>query len=348
MSDFIVSDLLPVFNGITWSFNYVILPICYFLGNIGNCLNLVVFLQRSSRSNACLLYFLSTSVANVIILNFGLTLRLLRGIWSIDPALRSLWFCRWRTYLSGNLFLIYRLSVLFACFDRMCASSRNAWLRAISRPQMAYRLIALIWLFCSAYWSPALALQTIVYGQCLTPPDSPYSTFMTVSTLAQSLLIPLGMIVCGWFTSVHLRAMQVRVAPAPHNDGHDERQVVGKYITMLVVQVITDGLCNVLYPIYLIYNLIYPPPQNARITLISGFLINISFTLPYLNFSAAFYLHTLSSPSFRRKLIRLSQRIPWVRRWMPIELDHHHTRTLMMSTVRAHHTAVWDERTHAK
>ncbi|UJR13230.1 hypothetical protein I4U23_000252 [Adineta vaga] len=193
MANVSTSDLTVIFSNITWSVNYIILPICFLMGNFGNCLNLIIFFQRISRSNSCLLYFFSASVVNIFILNFGLTLRILRGTWSIAPALKSLLFCRFRTYANSTFFLIYRLSILLASVDRMCASSRNVQIRQISQPKVAYRAIIFKWIFCLFYFISILLFRTIIYGQCLMPPNTIYESYATISALAQALLIPLGM-----------------------------------------------------------------------------------------------------------------------------------------------------------
>ncbi|CAF1189610.1 unnamed protein product [Rotaria sordida] len=337
MSNTSLPNLITTFNEVLWCFNYIVLPICFVLGNIGNCLNLLIFSQRSSRSNSCLLYFLSASIINIFILNFGLVLRILRGIWNIDPALKSLWFCRWRTYLTSTFFLIYRCSILLACIDRMCASSRSAWIRMESRPRVAYHLIAFNWILCFAYFTPALVYHTIVYGQCLSPPGSTYATYLTISTLVQGLFIPSAMIVCGFITFTHLKSMQSRITPM-NTDGHDERKIVGQYIIMLFVQVATDCLYNLLYSAYLICSLVFPTPQNTQIAAVSSFLINMSFTLPYLNYSGAFFLHTLSSPSFRRKLLQLLRRMRWFDEYIRVNYDRHNTHTIPLVTMRVRNT----------
>ncbi|CAF1523547.1 unnamed protein product [Adineta steineri] len=344
MSDISLVNLTNIFNEIQWYFSYIILPIFFILGNIGNCLNLFIFSGRSSRANSCLLYFLSASIINIFILNIGLVLRILRGIWNIDPAVKFVWFCRCRTYLTSTFFFIYRCSILLACVDRMCASSRLAWMRMKSRPQIAYRLIAINWILSFAYFTPALVYPIIIYGQCLAPPGTTYSTFLTISTVLQGLLIPLIMVVCGLITFFHLKSMQSRVQPL-NADGQNERKVVGKYIIMLFVQVVTDFLSNLTYECYLIYSLIFPAPQSPLISAISSFLINMSFNLPYLNYSAAFYLHTLSSPSFRRKLLRFIRRISWFERLIPLNNDTHNTLTVAMTAKHGRNTTAVDHRT---
>lgn len=330
-------NLVATFNSVLWSFHYVILPICYILGNIGNCLNLVIFSQRSSRENSCLIYFLFASIINIFILNFGLILRILRGIWNIDPALQFLWFCKWRTYFVSNIFLIYRCTILLACVDRMCASSRSAWMRMLSRPKVAYRLIAISWVLCMIYFIPSFVFQSITYGQCIAPPGSVYATYLTISTLCQSFLIPLVMITCGLITVRHLKLMRTHVVPM-NTPAADERRIVGQFVMMLLAQVATDCLTNAVYPIYLIYSVMYPAPQTAQVTATSVFLVNLSFNVYYLDYSAGFYLYTLSSPAFRRKFLHLLRRIAWLQRFLPRNQEMHHSRTLPMTTLRAQNT----------
>lgn len=345
MSSTSVSDLVTLFGNISWSFNYVILPICFILGNIGNTFNLLIFSQRKSRSNSCLLYFFSASIVNIFILNFALLLRIIRGIWNIDPGVTSLWFCRWRTYVVSCFFLIYRLSILLACIDRMCASSRSAWMRHQSRPSIACRAIMLMWLACFVSFMPTLCYQTIIYGLCLTPPSTTYATFITVYSFAQAILVPLGMFVCGVITVIHLKSTRTRISPTA-GETHNDRRVVSQYVAMLFVQIVTDFLCNLLYSIYLILSLVYPAPQTTYIATISSFLISMGFTLPYVNFSAAFYLHTLSSAPFRRKLIRLLQRTVCLGRWMAIDRGRQTSNMpLGLRTMPLRNTTAVNERT---
>jgi hypothetical protein len=340
-------SLLATFNSVQWSFSYIILPICFVLGNLGTGLNLLIFGRHSSRVSSCLLYFLSASIANIFILNFGLLLRLLRGIWSIDPGVTSLWFCRWRTYLVSILFSIYRCSILLACIDRMCASSRRVGMRAWSQPKVAHRMVVINCVLWFIVYIPNLVFHTIAYGQCLAPPDTTYATYLTIFTLCQGLLIPLGMTVCGIITLSHLKSMQTRVV-AVVIGVDQERGVAGQFTIMLLVQVCTDCLCNLLYPCYLIYSLIFPVSQSPQIAAINSFLISMSFTLPYLNYSAAFYLHTLSSPSFRRKLLPLIRRIPYIQQCLPLNNEINTINIIAMNTMRGRGTATLDRSTAGK
>ena len=329
-----MSDALSTrLNTVLWSFQTIILPACFIVGNLGNVLNLLIFSQRSSRKNSCLLYFFSASVINIVVLNFGLLLRVLRGIWNIDPFFPSIWFCRVRTYVLNSAFAIYRCSIVLACLDRMCASSRRPWLRRISERKIAHRLIVANWTFHLTYYIPAWIFPTIISGQCMAAPNSAYATFLTVHNLTQGLFIPSMMILCGVITAVHLKNMKTRVAPQ-NSEGRDERQVVGQFLSMLFIQVLSDVLFNIPYPTYLVYSLIRPGP----LTTINAFLLNMSFNSTFIYYSIGFYLYTLSSRSFRQKLFKLFRQMkPHTRQ---LQTETNGVQQIGMSTIRPGQTTM--------
>ena len=337
MSNTSLPDMVIIFNNVSWSFNYVILPICFILGNVGNCLNLILFSRRSSRSCSYLLYFLSASTINIFILNFNLVFRILRGIWNVDPSLKFLWFCRWRAYFVPNCFLIYRYSILLACIDRMCASSRSARIRRISQPKVAYRLIAGLWIFITIYFTPSLVFPALISGQCLTPPGSTFANYTTVISLAQGVFIPSAMIICGLITLRHLKLMKAQVAPL-NTAAADERRVVKRYLRMLFVQVAADCLGNITLPCYLAVTLIYPAVAKLQNGAISLFVTTTASNVPNLYYSAGFYLYTLSSATFRRKFLRLLRQNTWFQRFLPLHHQGQNIQPIPMIVMRAGNT----------
>ena len=337
MSSTPLPHIITVFNDVLWSFHHIVLPICFILGNIGNCLNLLLFSQRASRANSCLLYFLSASVINIFILNVGLVLRILRGIWNIDPALKFVWFCRWRTFFSTACFLIYRYSILFACIDRACASSRNARIRMFSRPKVAYLLVVVIWIFFCIYLSPSWIFTTIMFGQCLAPPGSTFATYQTVGGLFHAVLIPSTMIISGIVIIRHLKVRNTHVAPLNPATA-DERKVAGQFFMMLVIQVVADFICNLLFPCYLVATLINPTLPTLQNGAFGFFMVNLSLNIPYLNYSAGFYLHTLSSSSFRQKFLHLLRQYICFQRFLARHQPGQNTQTIPMMVIRVGNT----------
>ncbi len=49
-------------------------PILLILGNVGEFLNLIIFLQRTFRTNSCAIYFLAASCARLLFINFTILL----------------------------------------------------------------------------------------------------------------------------------------------------------------------------------------------------------------------------------------------------------------------------------
>ena len=335
MSNVLVSNLTTTLRSIQWYFGRVALPTCFLLGNIGNTFNLIIFSQRSSRKNSCLLYFLFASVIDFFILNLLLVLRLVAVLWNNNPGQTSVWFCGWRTYFLNTLFLIHRSSVLLACIDRMCASSKNARIRQWSQPKIAYRMIAVSCIFWATVFIPNMVVPILAFGQCFTPPYSKFASYITASTLAPGILLPSGMLICGLVTFSHLKLMRSRVG-AEAVEGNRERHVANQHVVLVFVQVLMDCLCNLLYPCYLIYTIIFPVPQATEMVSIYSFWQDMAFNLPYVNFSATFYLHTLSSPSFRRKLFQLVRKVGRFQTCCP----HHDTNntgatlSIMMTSIR--------------
>ncbi len=89
----------------------------------------------------------------------------------------------------------------------------------------------------------------------------------------------------------------------------------------------------------------FPAPQTAEIAAISSFWINMSFNVPYINYSAGFYLYTLSSPSFRRKFIRLMSQITWFQLGIPLNQERHNNHAIPMFTMHVGYTKALDHPT---
>lgn len=84
------------------------------LGNIGNLLNIVIFLRTlRKQTNSCKLYLLAASITNWILINTAL-ISSLYGVDNIDPQHRSLSVCKLRWY-GGQILLM--LSRSFSKFD---------------------------------------------------------------------------------------------------------------------------------------------------------------------------------------------------------------------------------------
>ena len=78
------------------------------LGNIGNLLNIVIWLRTlRKQTNSCKLYLLAASITNWILINTSL-ISSLYGVDNIDPQHRSLSVCKLRWYGGQILLMLSR------------------------------------------------------------------------------------------------------------------------------------------------------------------------------------------------------------------------------------------------
>ena len=114
-----------------------ILTICLILGIIGCFCNFIVFCGKKLRSNPCSVYFIATSIFNLLVIIFGITPVLLASYLPSDPASYSSTFCKAKSYTTHAFLMMSRSSVALACVDRFALCSRNARIRSLSQRHIA-------------------------------------------------------------------------------------------------------------------------------------------------------------------------------------------------------------------
>ncbi|CAF4016287.1 unnamed protein product [Adineta steineri] len=91
-------------------------------GTIRNILNCLALSQRPLRSNPCVFFFLTSSIASIITLISGVLVRLLSG-WSADLTNTINWLCKVRVYVLFNSRTIASWLIMLATCDRRLSSS---------------------------------------------------------------------------------------------------------------------------------------------------------------------------------------------------------------------------------
>jgi len=118
------ADIVAAWNNISDGINRYFSIFIFLFGIIGNILNILVLSQRSLRINPCSLFFLISSIANLIAILSGLTTRMLSG-WALDLTNTIDWLCKFRAFI---LFLSRNIAswlILLAAIDRWFLSSLN-------------------------------------------------------------------------------------------------------------------------------------------------------------------------------------------------------------------------------
>jgi hypothetical protein len=92
------ADLIVAWNNISSAINRYFSIFIFLFGTIGNILNILVLSQRPIRINPCSLFFLISSIANLIAILSGLTTRMLSG-WALDLTNTVDWLCKFRAFI---------------------------------------------------------------------------------------------------------------------------------------------------------------------------------------------------------------------------------------------------------
>ena len=114
-----------------------VLPTCAIFGMVGCCINILVFRQRSLRSNACAIYMLAINVVSLIAIPYSLGR--VTAIAFLPMAMRptSVIFCRITYYVQHCVLNAARSYTVLACIDRFMICSADVNRRAFSSVTVA-------------------------------------------------------------------------------------------------------------------------------------------------------------------------------------------------------------------
>lgn len=126
------------FHQFSIDLNRYFAPLIFTFGMIGNLLNCFILSQRELRYNPCAIYFLTSSIVNLISIVFGLTTRILDG-WQLDPTSEIDWICKVRTFVVFTSRTMALWLIVLATIDRWLSSSLDYQRRRLSTKSNAYR-----------------------------------------------------------------------------------------------------------------------------------------------------------------------------------------------------------------
>ena len=143
-------------------FTRYILTICLVLGIIGSFFNLIVFCRKKLRSSSCSVYFIATSIFNLLVILFGISPVLIASYLRSDPTLHSSALCKAKSYTTHIFLMMSRSSVALACVDRFALCSRNVRIRSLSQRHIAIVLViiaSILWLIIPVHMIVYIDIQ---------------------------------------------------------------------------------------------------------------------------------------------------------------------------------------------
>ena len=299
------------------------------LGTIGNLLAIVVFSQKKYRKNSCSIYLVTVSVFGCIAANWAIA-PLVYALDHFDMVNSSLILCRIRGYIIHVNSMCFRYTLMLMCADRYALCSRRVSVRALCRPQIAYRSISILFMFWTIISVHLLIWESIQNNRCGV--YGIYGQIFSFYSLIFTGTIPISvMIYCSVMVTKSLRQLHSRVRPDGGIRPLNRRDK--KLMKLVLVEVIIYILCTFAYPVMSIYinitnNMILnKTAERKQIESFSTF-ITMSLLL-YLNYNTTFYVHSLTSKSYRMevkqfilKLIGRDREIGHVQQNEPRTVNH--------------------------
>ena len=289
------------------------IPMCVF-GVVGNILNVCVFTvwcrfrrkahqhHHGEGTSNSPLYLLVSSMANLIVVCYSLSTRILFDGYQYRVTTQSVFIlCRLRYYCLHTFDLISLTCLCLATCDRYLISSRQVFLRRLSATRKGTYLIILLLNICLFLHGLPIAIYYDVstLGQCYI--DSPtylYYYRYIVQILLHGLLPLIFFTIFGLLTFHQLKIFRDR-EHRQHNI-HVDKQLSRMLFLMSVAIVFSSTP----YTAESIYYLIFADRSQQQTSYI--FLFHtISSILFYTYSVCSFYIFYISTPNFRHQVHKL-------------------------------------------
>ena len=265
----------------------------FILGFFGNIFNICTFTQPSLIKNPCSIYFISASVANLLVLLFGLIVRSLVDGFGIDLISHSLAFCRIRYFMLHCSMSLSSWFTILAGIDRYCISSRHARRRQISNRRFACRSVAVATGLGVVLYSHVFGLFTIEQlksGPYCYAQTGTYRIFYDFLYFAcYSFTPPLLMIVVGLGTVNNIHRMRQQVHST--DGGCRVRKRDRQLIRMLLIQIVCTVILTLPIAVQKLYAVFTQQAvKGALQTAVENFITQVLRNFSFIECSSSFYV----------------------------------------------------------
>ncbi|CAF0938057.1 unnamed protein product [Rotaria sordida] len=295
-------------------------------GLIGNLLNCLVFVQRSLRSKPCVIYFLVSSILNLIIIFSGVAPRAFQAFFMIPDRTETVSaLCKLRLVVLFTIRTISSWLLTLASVDRYLISSSDVNRRQMSNLKNAYLWILIVSIISALVWAEAgYCFDANMIGtpqKCYAKSDA----CRIFNDLAQSLIttiIPsVVMLIIGLFTIRNIRHFH-KIGPASvtmhsnntktkkENNNNNNTRRNRKEETSLTIMLIAQVILLTIFTLpqagqkfYLTYTFYQTKSSSQRA--LESMLFNFVLLLTYGPNCITFYLYTITGRIFRETLFKL-------------------------------------------
>ncbi|CAF3388252.1 unnamed protein product [Rotaria sp. Silwood1] len=294
----------------------------FLFGTIGNILNILVLSQRPLRTNSCSLFFLISSIANLIAIVSGLTTRMLSG-WTLDLTNTISLLCKLRAFALFVSRNIASWLIMLAAIDRWLISSRNVRRRELSTLKNAYRGIMITIIFSIILYSPVFYCHE---ANLINAPLKCYSQTIPcrllndLSYACLTILFPMiFMLIFGLMTIHNINKVKNRIygtsiielKPMGNTSileqptQSSKKKLDSRLFFMLFIQIILLSLCTLPQAIQKLYSTLLSNDGKTQLRIaIENFIFNLFLLMTYFAHGMPFYIYTLSGGTVFRNALK--------------------------------------------
>ena len=280
---------------------YVLL-ICFILGIVGCLLNILVFLQKSLRSNACAVYMLAISIVNLIEIPYALGRVTVNAFLPREARVSSAIYCKIIIYLQHYLLNVVRTYTVLACIDRFALCSSSPRIRNFSSTGLARKLViisTLVWLIIPLHIN--FFYGNILTGQCGV--SGIYGIFFSIYSAIITGGHLLLMVIFSSMAIHNIRKTHLRIQPvlAQGNRAAELRKKDLQLVKMLFGEVIAYLLTSAMFPAFTIYTVTTAnvPKSSSRLAVEAFVAFLVPDFLVMITPCTTFYVHLCASKTFR-------------------------------------------------
>jgi hypothetical protein len=272
---------------------YYLTPI-YIIGILGNILNIIIFLRRNLRVNACSQYFIGLSMAQIILFNSFAIIQIVAYLIGYNLSQTMIVICKIRVYLYMVSLGLMRQFLCLISIDRWVVTTRNARIRKLSSLRVIRWLIIgsiLFWLLYSIH--VLIGYQISPTRSCTYLVDPSYGLFYSIQLTVSSILTLIIMVVFSILTFRNVRG-SCRIQVVTQNTGNvttaalvlpqniNRRRREIQLIKISLIQVISYVLLCMTASVFPLYStLTLSQKKSSDQAAIDGFLITMSLLLLY-------------------------------------------------------------------
>ena len=306
-------DATPVAEITASVYRYLGIPL-YVLGNLGNIVCLLIFLQRSWRKNVCVFYFLICLLFDTLSINVGLMGSIFILGFKVDLSNSNVPLCKIYNYFTLLFSTLSSTILILASIDRLLISSQNVDTRLYSSRRLAYLLIGTNVTFWFIFFFHVLIkfdIQQFGFfaSMCLFNMEESFAIFMTYSMVTINIASFVVMIILSILSCKNVR----RIRSIPRRQRQTVRTMRKKDFQLLRCLFAKDIIyivCNTVLCIYCIHRLIQQSQMPSRWQQeFNVSIYHLGILIHRVPFCLNLYTYVLVSKAFRHDLKRLIWKI---------------------------------------